>query len=153
MEGRLVEKPYTVTLGTYCRYFGANSVNYFLLPLVMVLFIGSEIILTFFLRFLAEYEGVREGSSGTFGGSISVYWGVLGGMLGVYLVGMVVKYFLLYLVLLKSNQNIHQQMVDAIVRSPGHFFDVTPSGVLINKFSNDLGILDNSLALSLMDTL
>lgn len=44
-------------------------------------------------------------------------------------------------------------MVNGIVRSPGAFFDVTPSGVLINKFSNDLSILDNALALTMMDTL
>ena len=44
-------------------------------------------------------------------------------------------------------------MVNGIVRSPASFFDATPSGVLINKFSNDLGILDNSLAAPLMDAL
>jgi ATP-binding cassette subfamily C (CFTR/MRP) protein 4 len=42
-------------------------------------------------------------------------------------------------------------MVNGIVRSPGAFFDVTPSGVLINKFSNDLGILDNALPMALID--
>lgn len=44
-------------------------------------------------------------------------------------------------------------MVNGIVRSPGSFFDVTPSGTLINKFSNDLSILDNALPLALVDTL
>ena len=44
-------------------------------------------------------------------------------------------------------------MVNGIVRSPCSFFDATPSGVLINKFSNDLGVLDNSLAICLIDTL
>jgi hypothetical protein len=43
-------------------------------------------------------------------------------------------------------------MVNGIVRSPASFFDVTPSGMLINKFSNDLSILDNALALTLIDT-
>lgn len=43
-------------------------------------------------------------------------------------------------------------MVNGIVRSPASFFDTTPSGVLINKFSNDLGILDNALPISLIDT-
>ena len=43
-------------------------------------------------------------------------------------------------------------MVEAIIRSPGSFFDVTPSGILNNKFSNDLGILDNTLIFSFIDT-
>jgi hypothetical protein len=40
-------------------------------------------------------------------------------------------------------------MVNGIVRSPASFFDTTPSAVLISKFSNDLGILDNSLPFTL----
>ena len=66
---------------------------------------------------------------------------------------LVIKYFTLFLTLLNSNENIHEQMVNGIVRSPGTFFDVTPSGTLINKFSNDLGILDNSLGFAIMDML
>jgi ABC-type multidrug transport system fused ATPase/permease subunit len=42
-------------------------------------------------------------------------------------------------------------MINGIVRSPGSFFDTTPSGMLINKFSNDLGILDNSLSMALVE--
>lgn len=44
-------------------------------------------------------------------------------------------------------------MINGIVRSPGCFFDSTPSGVLINKFSNDLGLLDNSLSNTMVDML
>ena len=42
-------------------------------------------------------------------------------------------------------------MVEAIVRSPASFFDNTPSGTLINKFSNDLGVIENTLIFSLID--
>lgn len=42
-------------------------------------------------------------------------------------------------------------MINAIVRSPGSFFDVTPSGLLTNKFSNDLGIIDNVLIMAMID--
>ena len=44
-------------------------------------------------------------------------------------------------------------MVHTIVRSPGSFFDKTPSGLLINKFSNDLGIIDNIMIFGLIDAL
>jgi ABC-type multidrug transport system fused ATPase/permease subunit len=36
-------------------------------------------------------------------------------------------------------------MLNSVLRSPASYFDSTPSGVLINKFSNDLGLLDKSL--------
>lgn len=42
-------------------------------------------------------------------------------------------------------------MINAIVRSPGSFFDTTPSGILTNKFSNDLGVIDNGLILMMID--
>ena len=42
-------------------------------------------------------------------------------------------------------------MIEAIVRCPGKFFDTTPSGILVNKFSNDLGILDNTMIFGLVD--
>jgi ATP-binding cassette, subfamily C (CFTR/MRP), member 4 len=44
-------------------------------------------------------------------------------------------------------------MVQAIVRCPGKFFDSTPSGILVNKFSNDLGIIDNSMIFGLIDAI
>lgn len=39
------------------------------------------------------------------------------------------------------------------MRSPGSFFDSTPSGILVNKFSNDLGVIDNSLVFACIDAL
>ena len=42
-------------------------------------------------------------------------------------------------------------MIESIVRCPGKFFDTTPSGILVNKFSNDLGILDNTMIFGLID--
>ena len=74
-------------------------------------------------------------------------------MVALYFITLVLKYQLLYLTLLNSNSSLHESMINGIVRSPASFFDVTPSGVLINKFSNDLGILDNSLAMALKDAL
>jgi hypothetical protein len=40
-------------------------------------------------------------------------------------------------------------MLNSVLRSPASFFDSTPSGVLINKFSNDLGLLDKKLPVTL----
>ena len=44
-------------------------------------------------------------------------------------------------------------MIHGLVRSPLNFFDITPTAQLINKFSNDLGILDNSLCFVFLDVL
>jgi ATP-binding cassette subfamily C (CFTR/MRP) protein 4 len=42
-------------------------------------------------------------------------------------------------------------MIEGLVRSPSSYFDTNPSGRLINTFSNDLGILDMTLAFSFTD--
>ena len=36
-------------------------------------------------------------------------------------------------------------MIHSLVRSPSSYFDVTPSGILNNRFSSDMGVLDHNL--------
>jgi ATP-binding cassette subfamily C (CFTR/MRP) protein 4 len=80
------------------------------------------------------------------GTNIKVFWGVLAGITLLYFLTLVLKNYLLYRVVLSSNTSLHETMLNSILRSPSSFFDSTPSGVLINKFSNDLGLLDKALA-------
>ena len=42
-------------------------------------------------------------------------------------------------------------MIQGLVRSPSYYFDLTPTGQITNKFSNDLGILDNTLGFTMID--
>lgn len=44
--------------------------------------------------------------------------------------------------LLRSSQNLHNSMLARIVRAPITFFDATPVGRVINRFSNDVGEKD-----------
>lgn len=69
---------------------------------------------------------------------------------GIIFYVLLVKYYLLQIALINCNKNIHENMVNRIVRSPASFFDRIPAGVLTYKFSSDLGILDNSLAFALI---
>jgi len=41
-------------------------------------------------------------------------------------------------------------MIRTLIHSPTSYFDSTPSGVLINRFSKDLGLLDNNIIFSLI---
>ena len=66
---------------------------------------------------------------------------------------MVIKYYCLNIDLLNASEANDNIMVKAIVRCPGSFFDKTPSGQLINKFSNDLGIIDNTMIFGLIDAI
>lgn len=102
-----MEKHVSITLKTYARYIGSNPINYFLFPLTILVFVTNEIVLTFFLRFLANYDLVRLNKENIFGNDFSLFWGILGLMAGLYLLTLFIKYFLLYLNLLNSNITIH----------------------------------------------
>lgn len=84
---------------------------------------------------------------------MSHFWLALGLLLVGYFIFSVIKFFLLNLVVLESNEKIHKAMIHGLVRSPSWYFDITPTGRLNNKFSNDLGIMDNMLAFVLTDSI
>ena len=65
----------------------------------------------------------------------------------------IVKYMMCQMVILFSNEELHKRMIKGLVRSPSSYFDVTPTGRLTNKFSNDLGILDTLLGFIAIDVL
>ena len=102
-------------------------------------------IVAIFYRSLATYSASTGSGSFLFHGSPALYWRVLGLILLVYFVILVVEYFILNLCIVNSSNTAHRNMINSIVRSPSSFFDETPSGVLMNKLSNDLGTIDNNL--------
>jgi ATP-binding cassette subfamily C (CFTR/MRP) protein 4 len=120
----------------------SSTTNYFLFPFTLLLFVGNELTLTFFLRILSSYELIRDGKDNIVGSTFNAFWGLLVMTVVLYFLTLALKYYLLYRVVLNSNIAIHQAMLNSILRSPASYFDSTSSGVLINKFSNDLGVLD-----------
>ena len=52
------------------------------------------------------------------------------------------KYVLLLYTILQTNKMIHNRMLKRLLKAVVEFFDYTPSGEIINKFSNDIGFMD-----------
>ncbi|XP_012944860.2 multidrug resistance-associated protein 1, partial [Aplysia californica] len=48
-----------------------------------------------------------------------------------------------------TSRVIHANMLDALMRTPMSFFDTTPMGRILNRFSQDLDVLDSDLFLEL----
>ena len=80
-----------------------------------------------------------------------MFWMVLSLMLIGYFTLIIINFFTLNVAVLLSNEGIHSSMIESLVRSPVGFFDVTPSGQLTNKFSNDLNVLDTGMGLTLIE--
>lgn len=53
----------------------------------------------------------------------------------------------------KASVRLHNLMFDKIVYAPMRFFNINPPGRVLNRFSKDIGAVDELLPLSLLDTL
>lgn len=53
--------------------------------------------------------------------------------------------------LLATNTELHKKMLASLIRARVLFFDINPIGRVLNRFSNDLGILDKGNLISLLD--
>ena len=53
--------------------------------------------------------------------------------------------FCLYFAALKASENFHDQMTKAVLKAPVLFFDTNPVGRMLNRFSKDVGCMDDIL--------
>lgn len=54
---------------------------------------------------------------------------------------------------LKASKNLHSTVFSKIILSSMYFFNTNPSGRILNRFSKDMGIIDEALPISLADAL
>ena len=145
------EQSIRTSCSSYIKYIFIASKNYILFPLTVLFFVICEGFYVFYFRLLAGYDDLQAGSHGIFGSDDRLYWGIAGLAVFCFFFFAFVRYMLLYVVVLVSNEELHEEMIHGVVRSPSSFFDQTPTGELTNKFSNDLGILDNNLTFCFLD--
>ena len=53
--------------------------------------------------------------------------------------------FCFYLAALKASENLHDQMTTTVMKAPVLFFDTNPVGRILNRFSKDIGCMDDLL--------
>ena len=54
---------------------------------------------------------------------------------------------------MSASKNLHGQMFEKILRAPPIFFDKNPSGTILNRFSKDMGAMDEMLPQTNLDVL
>ena len=70
---------------------------------------------------------------------------IYGSLVGGALFLAVLRGLLYYYTTLRCSENLHDRMVLSMLQSPVYFFDTNPSGRILNRFSKDIGIVDEFL--------
>lgn len=79
------------------------------------------------------------------------YLAVFGGLGLVQSVAILVAIVALTLGSLRASERLHQSMLDHVLRSTSAFFDTTPTGRIINRFSKDIDEIDLMLPTGVKD--
>ena len=64
-----------------------------------------------------------------------------------------VQNVMLYKICMMASRRLHDNMVEKILRVPSIFFNTNPSGIILNRFSKDMGLMDDLLPTTLSDVL
>jgi ATP-binding cassette subfamily C (CFTR/MRP) protein 4 len=56
-----------------------------------------------------------------------------------------------YVICMNASRNLHNKMFNKLLRAPPYFFDVNPSGRILNRFSKDMGCIDEVLPMTILD--
>ncbi|KAJ7376022.1 hypothetical protein OS493_037414 [Desmophyllum pertusum] len=129
----------SVSYRTYWKYFRAGLPVYLMIPLVFLS--NSALVSSVFPDWLmAQWNDVSwSSSSDRF--NVILYTGlVLGSTILLFL-----SPFLFFQATINSSRNLHRRMFESVVRATVHFFDTNPSGRICNRFSKDIGLMDEML--------
>ena len=73
--------------------------------------------------------------------------GIFGGLVGGAFVLSLVRDYSFVSTILRSTKTLHNKMTLAVIKSPVLFFDTNPSGRIMNRFSKDIGAMDDVLTI------
>ncbi|XP_011505704.1 PREDICTED: multidrug resistance-associated protein 4-like [Ceratosolen solmsi marchali] len=147
-----------ITKSLFFKYF-LTGTSYFKFSILMSLFILTQLIVSAFDYWLAFWTNQEEkclnlplnGTNVTSTGIwdicldnkiLLIIYGSL--ILGIIVLS-IIRNILFYRTLLNSSENIHNAMFSRLIRAPMQFFDINPSGRILNRFSKDTGTVDESL--------
>lgn len=139
-RGKLVheenEAANRVSFKTYLYYL-KNAGNVFLLLLFFLILASVETLNVLYGWFLGYW------SDGMWTANKSMI--VLGSIIGGLILALVIRELFFVNISLRASQRIHQRAIKTVVKATVEFFDTNPVGRILNRFSNDMGVLDQGL--------
>ena len=72
-------------------------------------------------------------------------WYIYASFVSAALIVAAIRVFLFFFMCLRSAENLHNKMVSSLLQAKVLFFDTNPAGRILNRFSKDIGCLDELL--------
>eukprot|EP01104_Vermistella_antarctica_P019277 TRINITY_DN747_c0_g1_i1.p1 TRINITY_DN747_c0_g1~~TRINITY_DN747_c0_g1_i1.p1 ORF type:complete len:1499 (-),score=358.84 TRINITY_DN747_c0_g1_i1:89-4585(-) len=94
---------------------------------------------------LVSYYWLAKWSSQAYDLSVMSYLGVYACFSVTVVVFLVTAYVIFAYGSFKTSRSLHGKLLASIVSAPCHFFDRTPAGRILNRFSTDIDVLDTFL--------
>lgn len=115
---------------------------------VLACLLGGQALFIFGDYWLASWAGSEDSTK------LQSYWiWVYSIFVGVILVVSIVRAQLFFKSSLRASNSMHRIALTHILRSPLSFFHTNPSGRILNRFSKDLGVVDEQLPQVAFDSL
>lgn len=98
---------------------------------------------------LKTAEGVTVKSTVEWSTEFCLY--IYGGALALLFLIALARSMLFYKLAMISSQKLHDTMFTSVLTAPMRFFDTNPSGRILNRFSKDMGAVDELLPKVILD--
>ncbi|XP_055764706.1 ATP-binding cassette sub-family C member 4-like isoform X2 [Salvelinus fontinalis] len=152
----------TIGVDLYVKYLKAGANILVLIGVVLLQFLAQAayILQDWWLAYWAgEQEKLNVNGTVTVQNGVNVteelnldfYLGIYAGLTGATLIFGFARSLVMFNVLVKAAQSLHNRMFISILRTPVRFFDVNPIGRVLNRFSKDIGQLDAALPWTFVD--
>ncbi|XP_040281246.1 multidrug resistance-associated protein 4 [Bufo bufo] len=150
----------TVGFKVYKKYFLSGS-SYFMIFLLLLLNILAQVSYVLQDWWLSYWANEQENLNITTGANssdpqpekldLNLYLGVYAGLTVATIVFGFLRSLLMFHVLVSAAQALHNQMFSSLLKAPVLFFDRNPIGRILNRFSKDIGHLDDLLPFTFLD--
>ncbi|XP_071243708.1 ATP-binding cassette sub-family C member 4-like isoform X1 [Salvelinus alpinus] len=152
----------SIGVGLYVKYLKAGANILVLIGVVLLQFLAQAayILQDWWLAYWAgEQEKLNVNGTVTIQHGVNVteqlnldfYLGIYAGLTGATLIFGFARSLVMFNVLVKAAQSLHNRMFNSILRTPVRFFDINPIGRVLNRFSKDIGQLDAALPWTFVD--
>uniref|UniRef100_A0A8B9RQR1 ATP binding cassette subfamily C member 4 n=1 Tax=Accipiter nisus TaxID=211598 RepID=A0A8B9RQR1_9AVES len=142
-----------INFKVYRKYFTAGA-NYFVIFILVVFNILAQVSCWELANHQEKLNVTTNGDNGTNDTEhldLNFYLGIYAGLTVATILFGIVRSLLVFQVLVNSGQTLHNKMFQSILKAPVLFFDRNPIGRILNRFSKDIGHLDDLLPLTFLD--